>query len=332
MKSFLFALMLFGNASWAVSHPVPKSRTDLKGSDWFPFVFSKIAPLEEWRVETSATDIKRENYTSDSEYGQSIRNTWEFPRFCFSFFRPPAEAGANLRAAIEQYHGAVTWVLMGGCVSAYPAGTKFTFYTPLGSDPDAMAKFTEAMRNPPKPDPELVRLAISDVPTFCSYLEESLGLTGKTPQDFDLNWLTTEGLRQSRPEPEDFVEPGDWWVELRPQQSTQQGSARVSFSFGPTDLEISAILDELGGNRDKRPEERNRSLLLRFPMLSRLGGFSALDTFYFTREEARWLYSECVQVQPRLRSRKAIRGMDKLIRMAHRADELQMGIFFAGED
>src|SRR5579864_9314337 len=40
--------------------PVPKDRGALSTGDWFPHVFSKLAPLEEWDVILSADDIRRD--------------------------------------------------------------------------------------------------------------------------------------------------------------------------------------------------------------------------------------------------------------------------------
>jgi hypothetical protein len=52
--------------------------------------------------------------------------------------------------------------------------------------------------NPQRADPEFVKRVMADLPGFCAYLETGLGLRDKSPIDFDAQWLTREGLAESR--------------------------------------------------------------------------------------------------------------------------------------
>jgi len=52
-------LLFLTNSIMSAEHRVPTNRSELKGGDWFPYVISKIAPLESWTVEPSAADTIR---------------------------------------------------------------------------------------------------------------------------------------------------------------------------------------------------------------------------------------------------------------------------------
>jgi hypothetical protein len=38
---------------------IPKNRNELTGGAWFPYVISKVAPLESWTFAASLADVKR---------------------------------------------------------------------------------------------------------------------------------------------------------------------------------------------------------------------------------------------------------------------------------
>ena len=65
------------------NHSDPKDRSAFTGGRWFPYVFSKLAPLESWSYQESFADVKREDYASDWGFRLALQNTWEFPRFYF---------------------------------------------------------------------------------------------------------------------------------------------------------------------------------------------------------------------------------------------------------
>jgi hypothetical protein len=80
---------------------VPTNRGTLKGGAWFPYVIGKLAPLEWWSYQESISDIKRGDYLSDWRCHSARQNTWEFPRFCFSMFRPSEESYGSLLNAVK---------------------------------------------------------------------------------------------------------------------------------------------------------------------------------------------------------------------------------------
>jgi len=157
----------------AADHPVPKNRKSLGNSDWFPFVIGKIAPMEWWHFAASLSDVRREDYPTELRFNLAKQNTWEFPRFCFYFFRPKPDVYAELLSVVDRYEGDVAWFVHDSCIGAF--SSRPGFYTPsLSADTEALR---QATANPPKADPEFVKRALADIPNFCMYLEVALGLT-----------------------------------------------------------------------------------------------------------------------------------------------------------
>jgi len=312
------------------SRSVPKNPGNLSRGDWFPFVISKIAPLERWTFEASIVDVKRENYVTDAEYQASLRNTWTLPRFCFSLFRPSPESNFSLYNAINDYQGPVVWVEMGGCITALP--DRPTFYTPIVTENDR-AVIEHDIANSPKANSDFVQKAIDDIPRFCRYLEERLGLKDTPPQDFDDNLLTRDGLARSKPEFEDFVDRGSWDVMLtstpEAADSPSSSSGSQGLSFGIKSSEVEAIVRELGG-RLGVADESSGPLLPDYPLLSRPNDF--LSNVFYRPEEINRLVAECAHAQGLAKNPDAIRGLDKFLRIARWAERGHTGILFIGQD
>src|SRR5258708_7290059 len=156
-KFLLMSLVLI--AAWPTSvaavHSVPKGRGALNAPpDWFPYVFSKMAPLEWWSFAASPADVRREDYPSEYLYDQATRDT-VFPRFCFSLFRPKPKLLPALSLCVRGYRGGVTgswdkreWNAGDECIYAWP---------PLGGE-----------RIAPPAGPDFVQRAIADIPRLCS--------------------------------------------------------------------------------------------------------------------------------------------------------------------
>jgi hypothetical protein len=318
-----------GDAMAAVP-AIPKNRNELTGGAWFPYVISKVAPLESWTFAASLADVKRKNYSSDSDYRSDRRNTWQFPRFCFHMFRPRVKDWAALREAIDQYEGSVVWVMFGDCITAM--ASKPTFIAPILSD-EGMKKLEDAIRNPPKADSEFVKKAMADIPSFCGYLEKTLGLEEKIPVDFDPQWLTRKGLAQSRGEFEEFVEPGDWPVFLardpnvyaKTGKQTSQADRTLSIGIGMSEQGV--LFKELGARwgsgRERQP------ILPDYRLLSRLDDITS--SAIYAPDEISSLLAEYSRAEQVVREPQSIRGLDKLIRIAKWAQQLQLGIYFAGQ-
>jgi hypothetical protein len=311
-----------------VRHQVPTSTASLTGGAWFPYVFSKIAPLEEWNAISSANDIVRDRYNSDESFRIAKNDTYVIPRFCFRLFRVTPEAYSRLLIAIENYHGSVVWSLYNNCVGAFAQRPGYVSLAPNISPENLLKKWEEAKRNPPKPDPDFVQRAIDDIPRFCQYLESELELSAKPPLDFDTRWLTRDGLSNHPGTFENFFEPGDHMPVLRrsASQSSHEASARDQLSFGVGGSEMSDLLQELGAKYDT--SQSSEPSAPEYPLLSRLDDIAS-GAWYGPEEINRFLAEIEAQAIANLPS--STRALDKLYRIAKWAEKLETGISFSGE-
>lgn len=333
-------LLLLGNATVLVaqSHPVPTNRASLKAGDWFPYVISKIAPLEWWNFAASPADVKRENYPNDGSFKLAQQNTWTFPHFCFSLFRPTPEAVVPLYKVIDEYKGSVYWGMVDDCISAFPA--KPGFYSPVNPDGSAMNqeqfKAMIEKARAARPDPAFVAKAMEDAPRFCAWLEKRLGLEQKAPQQFESQWLTRDGLANSRGPYEEFFEPGEWSVVLTAHADQGASADRETapgdrtLSMGITMRENDSLFKDLGADWEKYQARGGTGPILpRYPLISRFGDI-ADDTVY-RPEEIDALMAEYLRAETEVKDPGAIRGLDVLIRIARLAQRMKMGIYFGGE-
>jgi len=310
--------------------PVPKDRGALSTGDWFPHVFSKLAPLEEWDVILSADDIRRDRYPSDTSFQQEKNDTSVIPRFCFNFFRIRPEEYMRFMLAVQNYQGPVVWQLYGNCVGAF--SQKLTSYPPLlGGTPEEFAKrMQEAIQNPPKPNPEFVKKAVADIPRFCQYLESQLAVTEKESTDFDKSWLTREGLQASRGVFDDFVERADRMPTLartsdRALVGTQ--SDKMHLSFGVSVEEMSVLLTELGAKYDR--DDPNDPVATDYPLLSRLSDVT-MSAVYRPSETNSFL-AEIGRAKAIAKQPSSVRALDKLYRIAKWAERYEDSIYFVGQ-
>jgi hypothetical protein len=341
VRIFVILLSFFlaseGSAMTPEQHAVPTNRSTLKGGAWFPYVIGKIAPLEWWSYQESISDVRREEYRSDGSYELDRQNTWEFPRFCFSMFRPSAESVRALVSAVKEYEGAVAWVVHDDCIGARKA--KPTSYGLIMLPPDnAMSseeieKHNQSLRRPP--DQAFIEKAVADIPAFCTYLEKRLGLTESGPQQFDPGWLTAEGLAESKGEFEDFLEPGTWSVFLA---RDPDKFAKTFKPTSPTDrsLDLSMTMsqqDDLFKELEAEWNSQNTAtkdspIIPGFPLLSRFSDVTS-DAVYEPDEVASFL-EELLRAQQIVKEPSSIRGLDNLIRTARWAQKLNLGIYFGG--
>jgi len=329
-----FFLASEGSAMPLQQHAVPTNRSTLEGGAWFPYVIGKLAPLEWWGYQESISDIKREEYSSDWSYELARQNTWEFPRFCFAMFRPSLESIHALENAVKDYEGGVAWVMHDDCIGAWkakPTGQGMV-RLPYTMSKEEVEKHNESIRQPP--DAAFIEKAVADIPAFCSYLENRLGLTERDSQQFDPRWLTVEGLAQSKGEFEDFVEPGTWSVFLARDPDTY---AKTSKPTSPADRSLGMSFDmfehnelfkELGAEWNSNSGTEQSPIVPGFPMLSRLSDIAS-DATYQPGEVAQ-LLSEILRAQQIARARGSIRALDNLVRVARWAAKLNVGICFGG--
>ena len=315
--------------------PLPSSRNSLNRGEWFTYVIAKLAPLE-WRsYEESISDVKRSDYRSDWRYELARQNIWEFPRFCFAMFRPSNEAFAALVSAVQDYEGAVAWVMHDDCIGAFKAKPAFQGIVRLPSNmsEQEIEKYNQSLRQPP--DPAFTEKAVADIPVFCSYLEKRLGLTEHDPQQFDPRWLTAEGLAQSKGEFEEFLEPGTWSVFLARDPEMYAKTLKPtspddrSLSIGISMFQQDDLFKELGAkwnSQDASSEEH--PIIPNFPLLSRLSDVTS-DPTYEPGEVAAFL-EELRRAQQIAKEPRSVRGLDNLVRIARWAQSLNVGIYFGG--
>jgi hypothetical protein len=316
-------------------HPVPRDRHALRSIDWFPHVLSKLAPLEWWAFSASATDIRREDYSSDSAFAIARQNTWAFPRFAFSMFRPSPDAYASLHTAVNEYNGEIAWSMQNSFIAA-----RLTKSADLAVAPLTIGSMSEGRTlSAPQSDPEFVKRAVDDIPHLGVYLESRLGLGDRPAVDFDPRWLTRAGLTASRPQFEDFVEPGFWTAILakEPETLVRTGQSTSGedrpLSIGIAISQWDALCEELGENRQTDSTDKKRPSLPEYPLMSRMDDrrYSAFyrfgDTFY-RAEEINALLIEYQRAQDCVQDPHAIRGLDNFVRIGRWAHQLKVGIAF----
>jgi hypothetical protein len=325
-----------GSAMTLQQHAVATNRSTLKGGAWFPYVIAKLAPLEWWSYQESISDVKREDYLSDWSYQSGRQNTWEFPRFCFSMFRPSEESYGALLSAVKEYEGAVAWVMHDDCIGAWKAKPTSYGMVLLPADrhmsSEEIEKHNQSLRQPP--DRAFIEKAVVDIPLFCSYLEKRLGLTERGPQQFDARWLTAKGLAESKREFEDFLDLGIWSVFLahdphayaKTFQPTSPADRSLSMGIGM--FQSRELFKELAAKRNQVSTGTGEDPLSSFPLLSRLSDPSD-DAIYEPDEVAPFL-TELFRAQQIVKERRSIRGLDNLIRIARWAAKLNVGIYFGG--
>lgn len=163
----------------------------------------------------------------------------------------------------------------------------------------------------------------------------SLGLRERIPIDFDPEWLTRDGLARSRGPFEDFLEPGPWSAILTPNPASFDVRVRPSspddevLSFGIRMSEHDALFQELGADWEKFQHDDSLPILPTYPLLSRLNDFYG-DAVYQPREIDALLV-ECMRAEQVASDPMAVRGLDKLIRIARWAQKSNRGIYFLGD-
>ena len=312
-------------------HPVPKDHAALTNRDWLPHVVSKIAPLEWWSVAYSSSDLRREDFTNDYQYEQAKADT-SFPRFCFSLFRPKPKEMVSLIAAVGAYKGDASWVMEDDCIVAIPEMPPFVAPPITADETERLKWLAQAL---PQRDADFLKRATLDAPRLAAYIEERLGLAGKSALDFDPQWLTREGLAASRGQYEDYWEPGSWTVFLARKPQHYAGKFEPTstqdrpLEFGIAAYEIDALFDELSPGWEAFQGEEG-PVIPAYPLLSRLSDMTA-DALY-ERNEVDALLDECLQSQARVKHPDALRGLDNLVRIARWAQKLKVGIYFGAQN
>jgi hypothetical protein len=175
-----------------------------------------------------------------------------------------------------------------------------------------------------------------DLAKLATEIEQRLGLHDVEPKEFSETLLTKEGLRQSKGPFEDFQDGGQRIVYLivNPGSSEvfQTTDADIMLHFEPTDDEMTAIFGNLLGTDlfirefQTMTEAEANHLQKTFPGLWSISDYH--QGAYLNPKQAELLEQECLKISQIVSSHKAIRGIDKLLRIAHWASTKHYGIFF----
>lgn len=177
--------------------------------------------------------------------------------------------------------------------------------------------------------------ADGDLAALAIEIEQQLDLFDVAPMPFSDSLLTKEGLRESHGPFEDFVDGGQRNVFLivHPKDSEVFSATKedIMLHFEPMDDESTAIcVDIIGADLTQRDfptitEEEAERIQSSFPFFWKFVDY--YDGGYFTPGEARSLHEECLALEQIIFTPKALRGVDKLTRIANWAAVKHYGIF-----
>jgi hypothetical protein len=304
MKPIISTLFLSMLSLFAGTHKKPLEATGMAPqAERLRLVFSKVAPLERWD-------------SSLSHYG---------PKICFEFFRPDPTMSAALLDVINNFRGRMKWTNT-GCLEF--EGGKSDFPNDRAMIPAAPSAVLL-----PSPNPEE---AWEDVMALSDQIERQLRLADKKPQLFLPAMLTWEGLRQSHGPYQDFWDGGQLTVYLivhpTAEETVSPNKEDILLHFGPGNKEITAVFNEilgtdltLGHGRSMTDEEIEL-IKKRFPVFWEMSDYDSNS--YLSPDKARLLYDECEALHNVVSSPKALRGVEKLMRIGYWASTKRYGVFF----
>jgi hypothetical protein len=266
---------------------------------------SKIAPLEQWD-------------SSWASFG---------PNVCWRHFRPKPQQLSKLWHVIRKFEGHAQWHFVDNCLRAGVGVAMVPLLSGLPTLPLLAApgrpRISEAQA-----DEDSAALAIE--------IEKQLDLSDVAPMPFSDSLLTKEGLRKSHGPFEDFVDKGqrNVYLVVHPEESEVFAATKadIMLHFEPMDHEITAIFgDIVGANLIQRDfhsmtEEEAAKIRDSFPFFWRASDYHMGS--YFNSEEARILQQECLALEQVISTPKALRGIDKLMRIANWATAKHYGVLF----
>lgn len=270
-------------------------------------VLSKIAPLEQWNF----------SWSSDGA-----------PRVCWKFFRPDPVQYADLIQIVKGFHGKANWDLVDGrCLEPSTGNT-------------ARAPFDFNQL----PTPQLTHHisinrsdALSDLPNLADEIETRLNLARAEHLGFSEFLLTREGLRQSRGPFQDFEDGGQrvayLIVEPTASEVLEPKKTDIMLHFEPMGDEMTAIFVDIAGidvtqkNSRALTEQEAENIEKRFPILWKLSEY--YEDSYLSPQEAVVLSGECTALEKIIFAPKALRGLDKLSRIANWAAKKHYAVLFS---
>ena len=175
-----------------------------------------------------------------------------------------------------------------------------------------------------------------DLTALAIEIEKQLSLLNVATMAFSDSLLTKEGLRKSHGPFEHFVDRGQRNVYLivHPEDSEVFAATKadIMLHFEPMDHESTAICgDIVGANLTKRDfhsmtEDEAVKIQNSFPLFWRVSEYH--EGSYLNPQEAHALREECVLLDQLITTPMAIRGLDKLMRIANWATAKHYGVLF----
>jgi hypothetical protein len=265
---------------------------------------SKIAPLEQWNVSWSKSG----------------------PRVCWRFFRPNPQKVDGLWHTISSFEGDRRWHLVEDCLEA---GTGLVAVPAGFSLPASTVRGTKAEMSEAEATRDLAKLA--------DEIEKQLGLHDAKPMSFSNALLTKEGLRQAPGPFEDFKDGGQRIVYLIVQPGASEvfepTTADIQLHFEPMYDEMTAIFGDVVGTdltlRDFGTLTVSEAAKIEreFPTLWKISDY--YKDAYMSPGKAEALSRECAVLDEIVSSPRAVRGLDKLARIASWASTKHYGVLFS---
>jgi len=310
--------------------PVQKNRASLEGGDWFPHIFSKVAPFEWWSYGDSASDLQLDDFPDTGRYKSAHNEASRSPVFSFSFFRPKPGTYVKLLNLLESYRGVAYWSKVDANISAYKRKSRFRGIIAITSE-EVRQQLEKEDAELLTPDPAFMQRCVEDIPALCAHIEKQLGLEDVAPTEFSEEWLTAEGLARCRGEFEDFYDRGTHVPYLA------RDPDRYAKDFKPTSeadlqLHINVSLPSVQIETPAGPttsEERPATGVSECPLL--LGFPMPWDDGTYPSEQIPALLAELRHVQNYAKDPKLLRSLDNFIRVANWASRLKLGIYLEGQ-
>jgi len=310
------------------SSPLPKDRDSLNGGDWFPHVFSKIAPLEWWNYCRLATDLDPRDFPDRLRYKSAWNQASISPVFSFSFFRPRPDAYAKLMELLEDYRGAARWWICDANLSAYKRAPTFRGIIAISSE-EVKQQWEKEKAELLTPDPDFIQRCVEDIPNLCAFIEKRMGLEGVAPTDFSEEWLTKEGLARCRGEFEDFYDRGTHVPYLARDPDRYAEDLKPSSEADlPLSIFVSSPSIETRTGSDSAEIKPATGvsecpLLLEFP--------APWDDGTYQPGQIPGLLAELRYVQDRASDPNLLRSLDNFIRVANWANKRKLGLYLSGQ-
>ena len=178
--------------------------------------------------------------------------------------------------------------------------------------------------------------ASTDLAALANEIEKRLDLLGAQAMSFSEVLLTKEGMQKSHPSFQDFEERGQRIAYLIVNPATPEvfepKKTDIMLHFEPMDDEMTAIFgDIVGADLTQRTgttltESEAEKIARKFPILWKISEY--YEDAYLNPREAETLLRECVALDETVSSPKALRGLDKVSRIARWAAENRYGVLF----